>query len=41
VPVVARRYLGMIHGFMSMPLVTPLADRALADVAQDIRAAMQ
>ena len=41
VPVVARRYLGMIHGFMSMPLVTPLAERALADVAQDIRAALQ
>jgi len=40
VPVVGRRYLGMIHGFVSMPAVTPLADRAVADLAQDIRAAL-
>jgi acetyl esterase len=40
VPVVGRRYLGMIHGFVSMPAVTPLADRAVEDLAQDIRAAL-
>jgi acetyl esterase len=40
VAVVGRRYLGMIHGFTSMPLVTPMADRCVADIAQDLRAAL-
>ena len=40
VPVLARRYLGMIHGFVSMPYLTPMANRALADVAADVRAAL-
>jgi len=40
VPVIGRRYLGMIHGFMSLPRVTPVAARAMADVAQDLRAAL-
>ena len=39
VAVVGRRYLGMIHGFTSMPLVTPMADRSVADIARDLRAA--
>lgn len=40
VPVVARRYLGMLHGFLSMPYVTPVANRAIADVGLDLRAAL-
>jgi acetyl esterase len=40
VPVTARRYLGMIHGFSSLPFVTPMADRSVADLAQDFRASM-
>jgi acetyl esterase len=40
VAVLGRRYLGMIHGFVSMPYLTPMANRALADVAADIRAAL-
>jgi acetyl esterase len=40
VPVVGRRYLGMIHGFTSLPFVTPMADRSIADLAQDFRASM-
>jgi acetyl esterase len=40
VPVIARRYLGVIHGFVSLPFATPLANRALADVAGDLRAAL-
>src|SRR5580704_7205349 len=40
VPVLGRRYLGMIHGFVSMPYLTSMANRALADVAADIRAAL-
>jgi acetyl esterase len=40
VPVVGRRYLGVIHGFASLPFVTPMAERSIADLAQDIRAAM-
>jgi acetyl esterase len=40
VAVLGRRYLGMIHGFVSMPYLTPTANRALADVAADIRAAL-
>lgn len=41
VPVVGRRYLGMLHGFMSMPYVTPVAARAIADVGLDLRAALE
>jgi len=40
VAVIARRYLGMIHGFASLPYVTPVANRALADVGADLRAAL-
>lgn len=40
VAVVARRYLGMLHGFMTMPYVTPVANRAIADVGQDLRTAL-
>jgi len=34
VPVVARRYDGMIHGFVSMPMVFPEADDAIAHIAE-------
>jgi acetyl esterase len=40
VAVMGRRYLGMTHGFASMPYVTPVANRALADVAADLRTAL-
>lgn len=40
VPVIARRYLGMIHGFASLPFITEVANRALADVGADLRAAL-
>ncbi len=40
IAVLGRRYLGMIHGFVSMPYLTPMANRALADVAADVRAAL-
>lgn len=40
VRVTARRYLGMIHGFMGMPEVTDVARRALADVAGDLKSAL-
>ena len=40
VAVLGRRYLGMIHGFVSMPYLTAMANRALADVAADVRAAL-
>jgi acetyl esterase len=40
VPVVARRYLGMIHGFASLPFITEVANRALADLGADLRAAL-
>ncbi len=40
IEVTARRYLGMIHGFASMPYLTPVANRALADVGADLRAAL-
>jgi acetyl esterase len=33
VPVVARRYDGMIHGFVSMPMIFPEADHAVAQIA--------
>lgn len=37
VPVMARRYSGMIHGFASMSDLTPVAGAALADLAKDLR----
>lgn len=40
VEVTGRRYAGMIHGFASMVYVTPVANRALADVGADLRAAL-
>jgi acetyl esterase len=40
VQVFGRRYLGVIHGFTSMPLVTPMAERSIADLAQDLRISM-
>ncbi len=40
VAVVGRRYLGMIHGFVSLPLVTDVAKNALSDLAHDIRSAL-
>jgi acetyl esterase len=40
VAVVARRYLGMIHGFASMPYVTPVANHAIADLAADLAGAL-
>jgi acetyl esterase len=40
VPVIGRRYLGMIHGFASLPYLTPVALRALADVGADLRSAL-
>jgi acetyl esterase len=38
--VIARRYLGVIHGFASLPFATPLANRALDDLASDLRAVL-
>ncbi len=40
VPVVLRRYQGMIHDFVTMPLATHVAARGIADVANDLRAAL-
>ncbi len=40
VAVVARRYLGMIHGFVSMPYLTASANRALADLGADLKVAL-
>jgi acetyl esterase len=40
VAVTARRYLGMIHGFASMPYVTDVANRAIADVGRDLARAL-
>jgi acetyl esterase len=40
IPVIGRRYLGMIHGFMSMPHVTAMATRALADVSEDLKSGL-
>jgi acetyl esterase len=39
VTVVARRYLGMLHGFAGMPHLTPVATRVIEDIAGDLRAA--
>ena len=40
IPVVVRRYLGMIHDFVALPLATEVANRGLADVGQDLRTAL-
>jgi acetyl esterase len=40
VTVIARRYPGMIHDFMSMPDITPMARYSIADVAGDIAASL-
>jgi acetyl esterase len=40
VEVTGRRYLGMIHGFASMPYLTAVANRALTDVGADLKAAL-
>jgi acetyl esterase len=40
VEVTGRRYLGMIHGFASMPYVTAVANRALADLGSDLATAL-
>ncbi len=40
VEVTGRRYLGMIHGFVSMPYLTPMANHALADLGADLHAAL-
>jgi len=37
VPVVARRYDGMIHGFVSMPMLFPEADDAVAQIADAVQ----
>lgn len=37
VSVIARRYLGVIHGFALMPFVSALGARMIADVAEDLR----
>jgi len=39
VPVVSRRYDGMVHGFAGLAHLTPMAVRAIEDVAADIAAA--
>jgi len=41
VAVTARRYLGMIHDFMTMPHITAMARRSIADIGADIAASMQ
>lgn len=40
VDVTGRRYLGVIHGFASMPYLTGMANRVLADVGADLRIAL-
>ncbi len=40
VEVIGRRYLGMIHGFASMPYLTPMANHAVADFGADLRTAL-
>ena len=41
VPVTRRRYGGMIHGFVSMPMLFPEADDAVALVAEASRRAAE
>jgi len=40
VEVIGRRYLGVLHGFASLPYVTVMAQRALADVGADLKTAL-
>lgn len=40
VPVVSRRYGGMIHDFVTLPLVTEQARNGITDVARDLRTAL-
>jgi acetyl esterase len=40
VPVVVRRYNGMIHDFVTMALVTEQARNGIADIAADLRVAL-
>jgi acetyl esterase len=40
IPVVVRRYNGMIHGFISMPLLTEQAVNGINDLAADLRTAL-
>ena len=40
VEVTGRRYLGMVHGFVSMPYLTPMANHALADLGADLHVAL-
>jgi len=35
VPVVSRRYAGMVHGFAGLSHLTPVAARAIEDIAAD------
>jgi acetyl esterase len=39
VPVISRRYGGMVHGFAGLAHLTPVAVRAIEDIAADIDAA--
>lgn len=39
VTAVSRRYLGMAHGFLSMPALSPVADYAMTDLSSDLKAA--
>lgn len=39
IPVVSRRYLGMAHGFFSMPQLTPVAAHGMRDLGADLKAA--
>jgi acetyl esterase len=40
VPVVLRRYAGMIHGFVALTQFTPIANQALDEMAADLEAAL-
>lgn len=39
IPVISRRYLGMAHGFASMPGLTPVAQHVIADLGADLKSA--
>lgn len=41
VPTIVRRYNGMIHDFVTMSLVTEMAQVGIADVARDLRTALR
>ena len=36
---VSRRYLGMAHGFFSMPGLSPISGHAMTDLGNDLKAA--